>query len=56
MIQWNFKMKKLCWKTIETLANWTELCSAKSEQTSQKKLFVLYYINIDKVEIFHVLQ
>ena len=59
MIQWNFEMKKLCWKTItklaKSLANWTEQCSAKSQQTSQKKA-ILYYTNTGKIEIFNVLQ
>ena len=53
MIQWNFKMKKFCWKS---LVNCTKQCSAKSEKLLRKILFVLYYTIIDKVEIFHVLQ
>ena len=48
-------MKKLCSKIIKTLANWTEQCSAKSEQTTQEAILTLaklkYFMSYNKVAL-----
>ena len=50
------KVRKLGSKTLKTLTEQTSAVPTLSEQTSQKKkMFVLQYANIEKVEIFHVL-
>ena len=54
MKQWHFKMEKFCSKNLELwLMNWADQCI--SEKLLRKKLFVLYYTNIEKVGMFHVL-
>ena len=50
MKQWNFKMNKLCSKTLKILIN--ELSRPVHElETSQKNAICIMVININKIEI-----
>ena len=57
MEQLLFKMKKFCSKTLKTLTDELNRPLHKNEMRnfSEKKLFVLQYTNIEKVESSHVL-
>ena len=55
MIQWNFKMKKLCSKTLKTFIKQTSAAHKLANFSKKSYLYSSIYTKIDKVETFQVL-